>query len=127
MSYIIENILRLLKEKGITKKDFAIKLIDYNPKVGIKSEPPSERTIYLYLQGKRELKADLIPYIAEVLNVKEQELFDDLYIESSYNASSQDNCAAENCDINELISYLPHLPLSIIQSFLKISQELTKK
>ncbi len=73
---MVEKILVVLNEKNITKKEFAKRLINLNPKVGMKAEPPSERTIYLYLQSKREIKADLVPFIAEVLNVTEQELFD---------------------------------------------------
>ncbi len=76
MFSIVEKVLYILQEKKITKKEFAKRMIDLNPKVGIKSEPPSERTIYLYLQNKREIKADLIPYIAEALDITEQELFD---------------------------------------------------
>jgi len=73
--YILDNILEILQKKKMTKKEFVTKLINLEPKVGFKAETPSQRTIYLYLQGKREIKADLIPYIAEVLNVTEQELF----------------------------------------------------
>jgi len=74
--YILHNILKFLNSKNMTKKEFVTRLISLEPKVGFKSETPSQRTIYLYLQGKREIKADLIPYIAEALNVTEQELFD---------------------------------------------------
>lgn len=74
--YILDNILELLDNKKMTKKEFVTKLINLEPKVGFKAETPSQRTIYLYLQGKREIKADLIPYIAEALHVTEQELFD---------------------------------------------------
>ncbi|MDC0932471.1 helix-turn-helix transcriptional regulator [Arcobacteraceae bacterium] len=124
---IIENILNILKEKNITKKEFASKLIDFNPKVGLNLEPPSERTIYLYLQGKRELKADLIPYIAEVLNIKEQDLFEDRYIQSEYVKENKVdyNCSKGNRK-EELIDLLPNLPVSIIQSFINIAKELKK-
>jgi transcriptional regulator with XRE-family HTH domain len=122
MNYIIDNILRLLKKKNLTKKEFALKLIDFNPKVGIKSEPPSERTIYLYLQGKRELKADLLPYIADVLNIKEQELFEDTYIKSSYVSDSK-VVINEVTHEEELISLLPHVPKIILKSFINIAKE----
>jgi len=74
--YILHNILEFLNNKNMTKKEFVTRLINLEPKIGFKSETPSQRTIYLYLQGKREIKADLIPYIAEVLDTTEQELFD---------------------------------------------------
>lgn len=127
MNYIIENILRLIKEKNLTKKEFALKLINFNPKVGIKSEPPSERTIYLYLQGKRELKADLIPYIAEVLNIKEQVLFEDIYLHSNYVSDTEVPYNKNNSNSEEeLISLLPYLPQNIIQSFIAIAKECKK-
>ena len=44
---------------------------------------PSLPSIYNYLNGNREIKAELIPYIAKALEVSEQELFiDDLNISS---------------------------------------------
>jgi len=74
--YILHNILNFLEKENMSKKEFVTKLINLEPRVGFNSQVPSERTIYLYLQGKREIKADLIPYIADVLNITEQELFD---------------------------------------------------
>lgn len=38
-------------------------------------EVPTESSIYAYLNGNIEIKADMIPYIAEALDVCEQELF----------------------------------------------------
>lgn len=38
---------------------------------------PTERAIYSYLNGHREIKLELIPFIAEALDITEQELFDD--------------------------------------------------
>jgi transcriptional regulator with XRE-family HTH domain len=74
--YILDNILFFLNKRNMTKKEFAQKLINLEPRVGLNLEIPSERTIYLYLQRKREIKADLIPFIADVFNITEQELFD---------------------------------------------------
>jgi len=73
---IYENINKLIKKKGLTKKEFAKKLIDLQPNVNRIGETPSLSAIYAYLNGSSSIKADLIPYIAEVLGVTEQEIFD---------------------------------------------------
>ncbi|MEA2073323.1 MAG: helix-turn-helix transcriptional regulator [Campylobacterota bacterium] len=72
---VIDKINYLLKEKKLQKKDFTKMLQELEPKLKSTGEVPSEQTIYGYLNGKRELKIELIPYIAEVLEVDEQELF----------------------------------------------------
>ena len=51
-------------------------MIDFKPTVNRFGEIPSESAIYAYLSGTTSIKAELIPYIAEVLEVTEQELFD---------------------------------------------------
>ena len=73
---IYENINNLIKQKGLTKKEFAEKLINLKPNVNRIGETPSLSAIYAYLNGSSSIKADLIPYIAEVLGVTEQEIFD---------------------------------------------------
>ena len=73
---IYENINKLIKQKGLTKKEFAEKLIALRPNVNRIGETPSLSAIYAYLNGSSSIKADLIPYIAEVLGVSEQEIFD---------------------------------------------------
>ena len=73
---IYENINKLIKKKGLTKKEFAEKLINLKPNVNRIGETPSLSAIYAYLNGSSSIKADLIPYIAEVLGVTEQEIFD---------------------------------------------------
>jgi len=73
---VYENINKLIKQKGLTKKEFAQKLISLQPNVNRIGETPSISSIYAYLNGTNSIKADLIPYIAEVLGVTEQEIFD---------------------------------------------------
>lgn len=70
-----EVINRFLQEKGLSKRDFAKKLQDLEPKLKSTGEIPTEKTIYKYLNGSIALKTELIPYIAEVLQITEQELF----------------------------------------------------
>lgn len=45
------------------------------PRLKSTGEIPSVPTIYNYLNGTREIKAELIPYMAKALEVSEQELF----------------------------------------------------
>jgi len=76
MQKIYENITSIIKLKGITRKEFADKLINLQPKVNRTAETPTLSTIYGYLNGRISIPIDLIPFIAEALNVTEQELFD---------------------------------------------------
>jgi len=72
---IIEKINYLLAEQGLSKKEFIHKLQALEPRLKSTGKAPSLQTIYGYLNGKRELKVEIIPYIAEVFGVQEQELF----------------------------------------------------
>ena len=80
---IYERINAILRSKKLKKKDFVQKFIDLEPRLKSTGEVPSLPSIYNYLNGNREVKAELIPYIAKALEVSEQELFiDDLNISS---------------------------------------------
>ncbi len=72
---IYERINQLIKEKHLTKRDFAQRLIALEPKLKSTGEIPTEKTIYKYLNGSIAIRIELIPYIAEALQVTEQELF----------------------------------------------------
>ena len=74
---VYKNINLYLKDKNISKKEFAHRLLQLEPKLINTGEIPSINTIYAYLNGRVGLKIELIPYIAEVLNIPEQFLFDD--------------------------------------------------
>jgi len=76
MLKIYENIAAIIKNKGLTRKEFAQNLINLRPNVNRKLETPTLSTIYGYLNGRINIPINLIPYIAEVLNVTEQEIFD---------------------------------------------------
>jgi len=71
-----ENISHIIKTKGFTKKEFAQNLINLHPNVNRKLETPTLSTIYGYLNGRINIPVELIPFVAEVLDVTEQELFD---------------------------------------------------
>jgi transcriptional regulator with XRE-family HTH domain len=101
---IVEKINYLIKEKNMSKKEFADALQSLEPKLKSTGNTPNIQTIYGYLSGKRELKVELIPYIAEVLGVQEQELFCfDIEYASAYNIRYSD----EAREIIELLSYAP--------------------
>ena len=76
MRKIYENITSIIKIKGITRKEFAYKLINLEPKANRIAETPTLSTIYGYLNGRISIPIDLVPFIAEALDVTEQELFD---------------------------------------------------
>jgi len=60
----------------MTKKEFALKLIELKPTVSRIGEVPSISAIYSYLNGRINIPVELISFVAEILNVTEQELFD---------------------------------------------------
>ena len=101
---IAHKINYLIQEKGMTKREFAHKLAALEPRLKRTGTVPSEQTIYGYLNGKREIKVELIPYIADVLGIKEQELFsEDIEYVSEYNV----RYSAEVREIIDLLYYAP--------------------
>jgi transcriptional regulator with XRE-family HTH domain len=99
-----EKINYLLEEKKISKQEFAAKLIALEPKLKRTSEIPSIPTVLGYLYGKREIKIELIPYIAEVLGVDEGELFRfDIEYASEYNMRYFKDAR----EVLELLQYIP--------------------
>ena len=72
---IYERINSIIKSKGLKKKDFLERFTALEPRLKSTGEIPSVPTIYNYLNGSREIKAELIPYMAKALEVSEQELF----------------------------------------------------
>ena len=101
---IIEKINYLIKEKNLSKKEFISKLQELEPKLKSTGNVPNTQTIYGYLNGKRELKVELVPYIAEVLSVQEQELFTfDVEYATDYNV----RYSKEAREVLELFSYAP--------------------
>jgi len=124
---IIEKINFLLQEKGISKKEFSDMVRKREPKLLATGEIPSEQTIYRYLNSSRELKVELIPYIAEVLGVSEQELFTfDLEYAQNYNYR-------QSKEVREILELLPYAPVSVVahikeqlQKYKKLHDESTR-
>jgi len=110
-----EKINYLIEEKGFTKKAFISKLLILEPKLKSTGETPSASTINGYLYGKREIKVELIPYIAEALQVSEQELFtNDIEYSSDYNA----RYSKEAREILDLLQYAPKKAVEDIKNYL---------
>lgn len=72
---ILERINAILKSKNMSKRELARRIIALEYRAAKTGEIPTESSIYAYLNGTIELKADLLPYIAQALNIYEQELF----------------------------------------------------
>jgi len=108
---VADKINYLLQENNVTKREFAKKLLELEPKLDGTGKPPSESTIYGYLNGGREIKIELIPYIAEVLGVSEQELFS-FDLEYSCN-----NNYRQSKEVRDLIHNLQYAPNTVIQNF----------
>ncbi len=72
---IYEKIAEIAKEKNISKKELVRRILALEPHLNSTGEIPSEPTLYNYLNGNRELKVELIPFIAQALGVFEQEFF----------------------------------------------------
>jgi transcriptional regulator with XRE-family HTH domain len=104
-----EKINYLLNEKKMPKKEFIDKLLAVKPILKSTGEIPSFTTINGYLYGKRELKVELIPYIAEVLGVTEQELFSfDIEYASGYNYK-------QSKEVREILSLLQYAPVGVVE------------
>ena len=72
---VSEKINAILKKKKMSKKNFAEQLINLEPKLKRTGETPKVSTIYKYLSGDLTIPVEIIPFMAEVLHVPEQEFF----------------------------------------------------
>lgn len=146
-----ERIDQFLKINKLSKKEFSKRLLALEPKLKNTGEIPSENTIYAYLNGRIGIKIELIPYIAEVLKVPEQLLFDDsaitrkMYLKhilatatneeqeyiKSHLQNSPDKKFEKNKDnlnlVCELLKYAPEIFLDELKMTLKNYKDLTLK
>ncbi|MGX3098978.1 helix-turn-helix domain-containing protein [Helicobacter sp. 23-1046] len=123
---ILERINAILKAKNMTKRELANRIIALGYRANKTGEIPSESSIYAYLNGSIELKADLLPYIAESLNIYEQELF-------SAEAKSQKilqklyrNDIEKYAEIIDLLEYVSPKTLETLQSVLRKNKTQTE-
>ncbi|TLS71581.1 hypothetical protein FE246_08185 [Aliarcobacter thereius] len=148
---IYEKINLLLLEKNISKKKFAEKLITLEPKLKSTGEIPNIKSIYAYLSGSVAIRIELIPYIAEVLEIPEQLLFDDssrarkIFLKHILKDISNEEkellkskiCPEQNQkinipkdrfhQINDLLVYAPEIFLQNLENTLKNYKDLTLK
>lgn len=116
-----DKINYILTEKSISKREFAKMLLDLEPRLTSTGKAPSESTIYGYLNGNREIKIELIPYIADVLGVQEQELFEfDIEHATQFNY----RLSKEVREIVSLLQYLPSTKVSELRNKLLKYKEL---
>lgn len=106
---IVDNINILIKEKNLTKKEFAHRLMKLEPKCSRVGETPSLKTIYAYLNGSISIKAELIPYIAEVLGVNEQDIFgiDKKIADKISKRFNKDNSSELKMEVVSLLENIP--------------------
>lgn len=105
---IYEKINYICEEKNIKKAEFVKRLIALEPRLKTNGQVPSEQSVYRYLNGKREIKVELLPFIAEVLGVGINELFEfDVEFASEYNV----RYSRQIKEILNLLQYLPRVSL----------------
>lgn len=150
---VYEKINEILKNNNLSKKAFSLKLIELEPKLRNTGEVPTINALYSYLSGDVSLRVELIPYIAEVLDIPEQILFDDSnrarmkilkYIIEDINSQERNflisklnikekNHENENIQkniinsINDLLKYAPEPFLKNIEHTLKDFKSLSDK
>lgn len=147
---VYEKINLYLKDKKMSKKDFAERLTQLEVKLKNTGSIPSDNTIYAYLNGRIGIKIELIPYIAEVLNIPEQLLFDDSprtrkmflkYILNSLSSEEKELMQTRVCEekatfsipkeryykIQDLLIYAPEMFLNDLEMTLKEYKDLTLK
>lgn len=110
-----EKINYIIEEKGISKKEFIKAFLNLEPKLKSTGETPSASTINGYLYGQREIKIELIPYIAETLEITEQELFsNEIEYANDYNYKH----SREAREILDLLKYAPRSAVDEIRNYL---------
>ena len=70
---VVQRINEILQERNISKRELAKRLINLDMKASRTGEIPTESSIYAYLNGNIEIKADMLPFIADALGVFEQD------------------------------------------------------
>ena len=148
---IYEVVNQILESKGMSKKHFVSKLLELEPRLKSTGEIPSMSLLYSYLNGSRELRVELIPYISEVLGVLEQELFGidhtkiiQLLNNATRNINSREYEAVKqwtekqfstknnrveytsSAEYNELISLLEYAPPVLIKNMISTLEDFKK-
>ena len=125
---IHERINSIIKSKGLKKKDFLQKFVSLGPRLKSTGEIPSIPTIYNYLNGTREIKAELIPYMAKALDVSEQELFLDndsteFFKEFIKKQSENESSNEKNKAILKLINLCEYASMPMLERLIEILEQ----
>ena len=125
---IHERINSIIKSKGLKKKDFLQKFVSLEPRLKSTGEIPSIPTIYNYLNGTREIKAELIPYMAKALDVSEQELFLDndsteFFKEFIKKQSEKESSNEKNKAILKLINLCEYASMPMLERLIEILEQ----
>ncbi len=118
---VVDRINEILKEKNISKKELANRLINLGMRANKTGEIPTLSSIYAYLNGNIDIKADMIPFIADALGVFEQELFSDKKEENFkiINKLYKNKKPHQNyADFLELLEFLSPKNLEILEEIL---------
>ncbi|MDR0746471.1 MAG: helix-turn-helix domain-containing protein [Helicobacteraceae bacterium] len=121
---VIDKINALISDRQITRREFAKRLCAMEPRLRSTGKTPQEQSIYHYLNGQRELKVELIPYIARVLDVSESELFSE-EVENAFGADTA--LSKEGRDIMRLLPYAPANVIRNIKEQLERYKKLYKE
>lgn len=118
---VVDRINEILKAKNISKKELANRLIDLDMRTNKTGESPAKSSIYAYLNGNIEIKADMIPYIAEALGIYEQEIFSHSHKESTrilHKLYDDSPIYTKYNHILELLEYLSPKSLEVLEKTL---------
>ena len=116
---ILERINAILKAKNMTKRELANRIIALGYRANKTGEIPSESSIYAYLNGSIELKADLLPYIAQALNIYEQELFSSESKSQKILQKLYCNDIEKYAEIIDLLEYVSPKTLEALEAILQ--------
>lgn len=122
---VYENINFLIAQRNFTKKEFCYRLLDLNPTLKRTGESPSIKTVYKYLNGSLTIPIELIPAIAEVLQVPEQVLFDTSK-QSLYHCMKYFLDNASQKDVERLSRYMSSYT-SLKSGYIQTENEYIKK
>lgn len=127
---VVDRINEILKEKNISKRELAKRLINLDMRASKTGEIPTESSIYAYLNGNIEIKADMLPFIADALGVFEQELFsnDTKQNDKILNrVFSNDELNFKYKNIIELLEYLSPKSLEVLKISLEQNRQNVEK
>lgn len=122
---VVERINEILKEKNISKKELASKLMDLGLRAHKTGETPTLSSLYAYLNGNIDIKADMIPFIADALGVYEQELFSASAQKMLRKIATQNPLYKKYHHIIELLEYISPKSLETLEKTLQMHKTKT--